>query len=286
MASTVETSGTEVAKGNHVVPKGVAVEELDGGKNKLSKECPDDLQALLEKNDAKSIYDKFVQSIVDESTTRDVFGNWKDMEFDSILDQFRPDFEEKNIKVALCKRKSGSGTYRWIEFIDTEEVDNYVPQFDVSNMSGQVIKTCYTKIEFPNGVAVEKLKRWGKASKVRDRLKNECPIYVEKMMQEKDLVDEYNELIDALCNTDKTFWKMNWKVEELQPVVNEHKDKFEKKGVALFLSHKQEYISHGQHGGHWEYFRWIEFVDREKQPNYHPQRDAASKGEKGGCVVM
>ena len=34
----------------------------------------------------------------------------------------------------------------------------YAPQFDVSNFSGQVIKTVYKKLQFPNGVAVEELK--------------------------------------------------------------------------------------------------------------------------------
>jgi len=203
------------------------------------------------------------------------------MEFDSILDQFRPDFANKNIKVALCKRRSGSGTHRWIEFIDVEEAGSYVPQFDVANLSGQVIKTCYTKLEFPNGVAVEKLSRHGKA---RKKLKEKCPIFVEKMMTKKDLLVEYDELIDAICETSASFWKMNWNSKEITPLIVEHRNKFLKKGVDLFISHKQEYISHGQHGGHIEYFRWIEFVDREEQPNYYPQRDADSKKE--SCIVM
>ena len=63
---------------------------------------------------------------------------------------------------------------------------------------------------------------------------------------------------------------------------------FSKKGVEIFVCHKQEYISHGQ-GGHFEYFRWIEFVDREVQPSYYPQRDAETKDQKGfddGCILM
>lgn len=278
-----DTEGKVVAKGDHVVPKGVAVEELDGGVKKLSGECPGDLKMLLEKQGAKEIYDKFVKSVADESATRGVFGNWRDMEFDSILDLFRDDFSEKNIKVALCKRKSGlTGVKRWIEFIDMEEAGNYVPQFDVSNLSGQVIKTVYSTLEFPNGVAVESLNRWGKA---RKNLKEKCPIYVEKMMTKKDLLVEYDELIDAVCKTGFSLIKQQWKTEEIQPLVVEHRPKFEKKGVDIFVSHKQEWVSHGQHGGHFEYFRWIEFVDREEQPNYHPQRDAGSKKE-DNCAIM
>lgn len=59
---------------------------------------------------------------------------------------------------------------------------------------------------------------------------------------------------------------------------------FADKGVDVFVCHKQEYVSHGQHGGHMEYFRWIEFVDRAEQPSYAPQRDAEAKDE--ACAVM
>ena len=85
----------------------------------------------------------------------------KDQQFISIVDQFRDDFTAKGIKIAFCKRKSGSkvGSYRWLEFIDVEALDEpYAPQFDVSNFSGQIIKTVYMKLQFPNGVAVEELK--------------------------------------------------------------------------------------------------------------------------------
>jgi len=32
-----------------------------------------------------------------------------------------------------------------------------------------------------------------------------------------------------------------------------------------------------------EYFRWMEFVDREEQPNSFPQRDVDTRAE--GCVI-
>jgi len=35
-----------IAKGNHVVPPGAAVEELDGGKKKLRGECPPELKRV------------------------------------------------------------------------------------------------------------------------------------------------------------------------------------------------------------------------------------------------
>ena len=54
------------------------------------------------------------------------------------------------------------------------------------------------------------------------------------------------------------------------------------------LASPWEFKQHGQ-SGHWEYFRWIEFVDREEQPSYHPQYDAETKKQKGfgdGCLIM
>ena len=126
----------------------------------MKDKCPDDVRKMLQEKNLFHVYDNFVQSIVDTKTTRgSLLGKWKDQQFISVLDQFRDDFTAKGVKVALCKRKSGQGSYRWLEFIDVEKLDgSYVPQYDVSNFSGQIIKTCFTKLEFPNGVAVEELK--------------------------------------------------------------------------------------------------------------------------------
>ena len=108
---------------------------------------------MLQEKDLLDVYDKFVQAIADERTTRGMTGRWKDQEFNSVLDQFRDDFAAKGVKVAFCKRKSLNGHRRWLEFIDVEKSGgSYVPQFDIDNMSGQVINTCWTKLEFPNGV--------------------------------------------------------------------------------------------------------------------------------------
>jgi hypothetical protein len=74
--------------------------------------------------------------------------------------KMRNPFNDKGVKVALCKRRSHHGTYRWLEFIDVDTllVERYVPQYDVANLSGQIIQTACTKLKFPNGVAVEQLK--------------------------------------------------------------------------------------------------------------------------------
>jgi len=220
-----------------------------------------------------------VDAIVSESTTRNVFGKWKDQEFASIVDLFRDDFAEQGVKVALCKRRSSGYVARWLEFIDIEVAGNYVPQYDVANMSGQTIKTVYTTLKFPKGVVVEELKQW----RGRKLLKDEIPPYVQKMLEDKDLFDEYDALVEACINEGVGSKLKCWNIKKLGEVKEAHAPKFEAKGVSLFVSHKQEYISHGQHGGHTEYFRWIEFVDREEQPNYYPQRDADTKNE--SCVI-
>jgi len=186
--------GTEVARGSHAVPKGVAVEELKNyggvrmllsflflmksilcfltappltlsprptiGHKELKNSCPDNVRKMLQEKDLFDAYDKFVQAISDTKATRGSFlGKWKDQQFISVLDQFRDEFTAKGVKVAFCKRGSGKGTFRWLEFIDMDELDkSYVPQYDVSNFSGQVSKTVYCKLQFPKGVAVEELK--------------------------------------------------------------------------------------------------------------------------------
>ena len=274
---------TELLSG-YSVPKGVAVEELKnfGGHKKLRDECPPAVQEMLTANGVFDVYEKFVQSISDEKNTRGPLGKWKDAQFISVLDQFQDSFVDKGIKVALCKRSSGKGTFRWLEFIDVEKLEEpYVPQYDVSNMSGQIIKTVYTKLEFPNGVAVEELKQWGG----RKKLKEKIPVHVETMLNKKDLMAEYTQMVDHVLESGVSKNMKNWNMEKLKAIMDEYKPKFAAKGVDVFVSHKQEYVSHGQYGGHNEYFRWIEYVDRELQPTYQPQRSAEEKDEKG-CSIM
>lgn len=67
-----------------------------------------------------------------------------------------------------------------------------------------------------------------------------------------------------------------------QELITEYRPKFSAKGVDIFVCNKEERI-HGQHGGYYENFRWIEFVDRDIQPSYQPQRDCEKKE---GCTVM
>jgi len=272
--------GTEVADGKHVVPKGVAVEELKNyrGHKELRNKTPEGVVEMLQPKYLMGVYDKFVQSVYDEKTTRSTFtGKWKDMEFVSILDAFRDDFADKGVKVALCKRSSGNGSYRWLEFIDVEEAAGYVPQYDVSNRSGQVIKTVYTRLKFPDGVAVEELKEWNGRKKLKERI----PIRVEKMLDKYDLRKEYDQMVDHVIEAGVSSVFKSWSIAKLKELIKVYQPMFSEKGVDIFVSRKDEWVSTGQ-GGYMRYFRWVEFVDRELQPNYTPQRDAETKD----CTVM
>lgn len=109
-----EEEGTLVAGGKHVVSPGVAVEELEAGKEKqLFETCPVEVAKMLASKDALQIYDKFVSAIKHNMKTRSFFGNWKGAEIEIILDEYRDEFANAGVKVALCKRKSSGGSFRW-----------------------------------------------------------------------------------------------------------------------------------------------------------------------------
>jgi len=284
---------TSVIGGKHAVPEGVAVEELKNfnGKNDLVNDCPPAVRELLTANTKKNgtaifaIYEKFVHTIYEDKSTRGMLGTWKDRQFVSVMEAFRDDFADHGIRMVLCKRKSGdfgNKSKRWIEFIDVDITKTtYVPQYDVANLSGQVIKTWERTLEFPNGVAVEELKQW----KGRTRLKETIPIQVEKMITDHDLMDDYTRMVDEVVEAGGGSWlKGGWDLEKLKALVDKYRPIFANRGIVLHISHKEEYISHGQYGGHTEYYRWVEFVDPTKQPNYVPQRSADIKDE--ACSVM
>lgn len=285
-AAAVAVATTSVIQGKYDVPEGVAVEEFKNfnGKKDLLNDCPKSVRNLLSsKNGAFDLYDKLVQTIYDDKTTRGMLGKWKDRQIISILDAFRDDFAEKGIRVVLCKRLSGNGHNRWIEYIDVDLVgDTYVPQYNVLNMSGQVIKTAHHTLEFPNGVAVEELQRW----KGRKRLKEHIPIQVEKMVKDHDLMNEYDHMVDEVVEAcTGSFMKGGWNLDKLKLLNETYRPIFAQKGIILYICHKEEYVDHGGKGGHTEHYRWIEFVDHKLQPNYISQRSADVKQEKA-CSIM
>ena len=75
-----------------------------------------------------------------------------------------------------------------------------------------------------------------------------------------------------------------------QNVENQRQTKHKTEDLAfrtsyIFFARREEYVSHGQYGGHHEYFRWIEFVDREEQPSYHPQSMMRKQRDRRGSVT-
>lgn len=281
--AAADAEGTLVAQGKYVVPKGVAVEELKNynGHRSLRDDCPEPVKELLAKKGLFDAYDKLVKALTEDRSLRGPLGKWRDAQVIGVVDLFRDEFTEKGVKVAFCKRGSAKASFRWLEFIDVDVVEGtYVPQHDLSNLSGQVIKTMYTELKFPNGVVVEELKQWNG----RKQLKETIPIYVEKMLEKKDLKEEYDQMIDHVIEAGVGANTKAWNLEKLKELMEVYKPKFAAKGVDVFVCHKEEYVSNGQYGGHNEDYRWIEFVDREEQPSYQPQRDAETKDEK--CSVM
>lgn len=77
--TAVETEGTE-AKGGHVVPPGVAVEELKnyGGHKKLRDECPEDVQKMMTDKGLFDVYDRFVGAVANEKKSRGPLGKWRE----------------------------------------------------------------------------------------------------------------------------------------------------------------------------------------------------------------
>ena len=82
-----------------------------------------------------------------------------------------------------------------MEFIDVDITQGaYVPQYDVTNLSGQVIKTAYSTLEFPFGVYVEELNRYGAANR---KLKEKIPVLIEELMNEKGKSKVVDHLLDC-----------------------------------------------------------------------------------------
>ena len=168
-------------------------------------------------------------------------------------------------------------TYRWLEFIDVEVAGDYVPQCDVSSPLGQVIKTWETQLTFPVGVAVEEFKVWNGRKKLKERI----PIRVEKMLDKYDLHTEYDKMVDHFIEKGVCSVFEYWKTSHIKKLVEVHKPAFSAKGVDLFVSKRTERIGWAsESGGYLRYYRWIEFVDRELQPNYTP------KPQEDNCTIM
>lgn len=282
------SSTLSVAGGKHAVPAGVAVEELRGGKGRLSDRCPEAVRDVLLRHNLTSVYEELVRTIVQSHTARGLLSGWNDKELEAILDRFKPAFAAGGVRVALCKRASASGTFRWFEFIDADVVANnhpggYVPQYDVGNLSGQRIKTICAELTFPNGVVVEELDRYSSGAEARHKLEDTVPAPVHGLMARKGLLQVYNAFVYEMAEGGVTALEQ-WDTRKLNAIAREYRPLFAERGVDVYLSEKRELVSHGYQGGNQEVYRWLEFVDRAAQPNYKPQRGVDEK--KKDCVIM
>ena len=77
--TAVEEEGT-ATKGGHVVPPGVAVEELKNydGHKKLRDQCPEAVQKLMTEKNLFNVYDRFVSALATEKKTRGPLGKWRE----------------------------------------------------------------------------------------------------------------------------------------------------------------------------------------------------------------
>jgi len=192
-----------------------------------------------------------------------------------VLNDFSSMPGSNNLKVILCERLSDKVVLRWLEFIDRDSVEGYVSQYDVGNFSKQIIKTRLSKLKFPNGVAVEEFAETDQSMQARQKLKVQMPPAVREMMEQRELMEEYTSLVDAFSRFCMGKYSQ-WDTEKIRQVALVHTPKFEAKGVTVFISHKQELVRTPKPGDEFssEFFelRWIEFVDRARQPNYYAQR--------------
>ena len=76
-----DDDGSKQVQRGHIVPKGVVVEELKNynGHKKLRDQCPVDVQKLMSDKGLFDVYDKFVNKLAEEKTTRGPLGKWRDV---------------------------------------------------------------------------------------------------------------------------------------------------------------------------------------------------------------
>ena len=268
-----------VAGGRHSVPRPVAVLEITGKSTKLKDPAPPQVQQLMERNNLWPMYQDFVQALIQAAGATTTWDKCKSHTILSVLAQFQGDFfQAKGVTVALCKLRPDSGnTFRWMEFVDATArsqcpFGKYVPQYDMANV-GQELETAEATLQFPKGVAVEAL--------MDDmELVLKTPPEVNDMMVRKGCMDLYHALEDCLVSSgmgDKAGWSeatMKHATEVLVP-------QLEAKGISVYLSAKRE---PGDNGGN-QSFYWMEFVDRDLQPNYRAQRGMDMKAIPPGAMT-
>eukprot|EP00977_Amphora_coffeiformis_P028362 scaffold34938_cov261-Amphora_coffeaeformis.AAC.1 len=262
--------------------EGIAVEDLRG--NFLNDPPSAPVRAVLGQHDGLSLYTEMKQAIKASKKTRGMLGGWKDKDLGIILRLFHDQFRQKGVQVGLCKKTSASGTFLWFEFVDMNVVPGYASLYHVSPTSSsncQQIRTRYNKLTFPRGVVVTEIMRGSKALlhvKNSQRNKTLCPVAVRTMLLHKHegLLEVYHSLLDALSQLMGAAGGKGWNSHNLEQllVAQDFLPRFAQHNVHVFSSYTKEFVMHVQYGGTQEVFRWIEFVDRDVQPDYEPRCDS------------
>mmetsp|Transcript_37475 Transcript_37475/g.77728 ORF Transcript_37475/g.77728 Transcript_37475/m.77728 type:complete len:393 (-) Transcript_37475:72-1250(-) len=253
-----------VAGGRHVVPPGVVVEEL-GEFSKFTDDCPAHVQKLLVEKGLWEAYLDFVEALSQSNSTRGFTDNWKGTQILKVMEDFVDVFAAKNIQLVLCKLKPDKGrSYRWFEFIDTTVATQYVPQYDMTNDDNdEELETAHMTLKFPKGVAVEPLTD-------RKALVEQIPTSVRTLLEKKDCYELYITLVDVLCESGSLNVNQEGFSEyQVGRIAQSLGPQFAAKGVGVFFSAKTETDLQGQEE---TTIYWLEFVDRDLQPNYLAQR--------------
>ncbi|CAB9511432.1 expressed unknown protein [Seminavis robusta] len=269
----------------HCPPRGVVAEPLHSGPCKRFQDsnCPREVFDLMNRKGAVTAYHDMMDEISADENTRDRLGVLKLKAIDTIVERFRPRFSKCGVKVVVCVADYRCNLYRWIEFVDSGAI-TYISPYNFKNTAGPKLKTALSTIKFQKGVAVEEFRQalFGK----RGRLVKQTPKHVEIMIREKGLQEEYERLIQDCIHEGVGGFLGRWDIGKLREVIQHYRPLFQDKGVALFLCHTQEHVPSVEGGERIEYFRWMEFVDRNKLPHYRPEHNGEYRHEDPGCAIL
>lgn len=262
-----------VANGKHALLPGVYAVEFKARKKIAAP--PSNLTAMLKRRGASEEFEALINALVSSKNTATTLGRWLIKNVAAEVALRSPRFQSLGVKVYACERRSEMRRHAWIEFVDVDDAQIYVPQYDVTSLTSKCIEVPYFMIRFPRGVYIEQLKQ----RDPREQLRNETPEDVYRLLVDKILVREYADLVDACLATEYTLGA-RWNPAKLAPVVAEHRPNFVIKGVDLHLSYKVTSSQSNLHPSN-RLHVWLEFIDRDLQPNYVPQR-AVGFGARSG----
>mmetsp|Transcript_13156 Transcript_13156/g.21349 ORF Transcript_13156/g.21349 Transcript_13156/m.21349 type:complete len:306 (-) Transcript_13156:135-1052(-) len=267
-----------------VLPGAVCGLGLPDKKSALRKECPHEIKELVKRLSLQDEYDKMIEVLIKENN-KSKFSGWCPYKVQDCIGQFTEQFETKGVKLHVCaKPKPRSARYLvWIELVPVDECDsNYMSPNDIRRYteSCDSLKTVYTVLKFPQGVGVLKISGF----RGRKKLRKSIPESIKTMMVEKQALEEYNKLIDELCQSSVTGRFGGWKTGEISNVVESCAPSFAAKGIRVYACRINEYV-YNQYGGSQKPTRWLEFVDDAKAPNYTPARGEIGESEEKGCII-